>query len=127
MPSVIPIAAENVIILAGDNRVRQLTEWDSDVRQKRNGQPLISLQAEVVVLGRSQGIVTVQTSERDLSDVQPGQVLLVRGSADLTNSGTKDDYGLRTVFYAEHLEPIQVNAWSVVTEAVRRATQAATK
>lgn len=115
-----------VVVATGDS-LRQLTVFDSEERQVRNGRPLISLQALVIDDGDSLGVVTVQTSERDLPGLASGVVLAVRGRADITTSGTRDEWGLRSTVYIEELEPTQVNAWSVLTETVRRAAQAAAK
>lgn len=117
---------ELVIVATGDS-VRQLTVFDSEERQVRNGRPLISLQALVIDDGDSLGVVTVQTSERDLPGLASGMVLTPRGRADFTAAGTRDEWGLRSTVYVEDLEPTPVNAWTALTEIVRRASQAAAK
>ena len=116
-----------VFIVAATDQVRELTEYGTDVRQKRSGVNLIQFSALVLSAGSTLGVIPVTTSERDLEVLASGLMLTVSGLVEATFSGTDSNYGLRTTLYAQSAEPTPVNAWSVLSETVRRAAQVAAK
>ena len=116
-----------VFLVVGDGRVRELTEYGTDIRQTRAGKNLIGFSALALYGVDTLGVIQVTTSERDVEALVPGVMLTVSGVVEATFAGTDANYGLRTSLYAEIVEPTAVNGWAVLRETVRRATQVAAK
>jgi hypothetical protein len=123
---VIPVAPQDLVVVASGGDIRELTVYGSeDEKQKRNGAELVQLRATVLLHGKTLGEVAFQTSKADFAAINSGDVLIASGEVDVKFAGTNDDWGLRTTVYAQGVHATGVNAWGVVTDAVKRAQQAA--
>jgi hypothetical protein len=123
---VIPVAPQDLIVVASGGDIRELTVFGSeDEKQLRNGSELVQLRATVLLRGQTLGEVAFQTSKADFASISSGDVLLASGEVDVKFAGTNDDWGLRTTVYAQAVHSAGVNAWGAVSEAVKRAQQAA--
>ena len=117
---IIPLAPQDVIIIASGPEVRDLTVFGTDdVRQTRNGADLVQIRATVLLRGQTLGEVALQTSKADFSLLKSGDVLTASGEGDVKFAGTSDDWGLRTTVYVQSLRTAGINAWSAVADATK--------
>jgi hypothetical protein len=123
---IIPVAPQDLIIIASGSEVRALTVFGSeDTKQMRNGVELVQLRATVLLRGQTLGEVALQTSKADFSSITSGDILMASGEGDVKFAGTNDDWGLRVTVYAQVVHPSGINAWTVAADAIKNRQAAA--
>ncbi|TFC09873.1 hypothetical protein E3O19_16145 [Cryobacterium algoritolerans] len=123
---IIPVAPQDLVIVASGGEVRELTVFGSDdVKQTRNGVEIVQLRATVLLRGMTLGEVSLQTSKADFNGLSSGDVFVTPDEGEIKFAGTSDDWGLRTTVYVPSLQSTGINAWRAIGDAIKRGQQAA--